>query len=84
MWEQGYENDQSYHRLRGDYVTIGISTRTKKGIFEGRVCTWNIFMQFHNCNYGYVQINNNFTGTIDEAKQYAENYLRNLKESVVI
>ena len=41
-------------------------------------------MQFHNCNYDYVQIKNNFTGTIDEAKQFAENYLRNLKESIVI
>jgi hypothetical protein len=84
MWEQGYENDQSYHRLRGDCVTMGISTRTKKDILNGRICTWNIFMQFHHCNYGYVQINNNFTGTIDEAKQFAENYLRNLKESIVI
>ena len=84
MWEQGYENDQSYHRLRGDCVTMGISTRTKKDILNGRICTWNIFMQFHHCNYGYVQINNNFTGTIDEAKQYAENYLRNLKESIII
>lgn len=84
MWEQGYENDQSYHRLRGDYVTMGISTRTRKDILKGRVCTWNIFMQFHNCNYGYVQINNNFVGTIDEAKQFADNYLRNLKESIII
>ena len=84
MWEQGYENDQSYHRLRGDCVTMGISTRTKKDILNGRICTWSIFMQFYNCNYGYVQINNNFTGTIDEAKQFAENYLRNLKESIVI
>ena len=84
MWEQGYENDQSYHCLRGDYVTMGISTRTRKDILKGRVCTWNIFMQFHNCNYDYVQIKNNFTGTIDEAKQFAENYLRNLKESIVI
>jgi hypothetical protein len=32
MWEQGYENDQSYHRLRGDCVTMGISTRVKKDI----------------------------------------------------
>ena len=84
MWEQGYENDQSYHRLRGDYVTMGISTRVKKDILKGRVCTWNIFMQFRNCNYGYVLINYNFTGTIDDAKQFAENYLRNLKESIVI
>lgn len=84
MWEQGYENDPSYHRLRGDCISLGISTRSKKDISNGRICIWNIFMQVHNVNYGYVQINNNFTGTIDEAKQYAENYLRNLKESIII
>jgi hypothetical protein len=71
MWEQGNENDQSYHRLQGDYVIMGILTRTKKDILKGRVCTWNIFMHFRNCNYGYVQINKAFSGTVDKAKQYA-------------
>jgi hypothetical protein len=37
---------------------------------------------FNDCHYSYVQINNAFSGTVDEAKQYAENYLKNLKESI--
>lgn len=82
MWEQGYVNDPGYYVLKGDYINLNISTRAKKGILEGRICSWNIFMQMHHCNYGYVQINNAFMGTIDEAKRYAEDYLRNLKESI--
>lgn len=82
MWEQGYANDPGYYVLKGDYINLNISTRSRKGILEGRICNWNIFMQVHHGHYGYVQIDKAFSGTIDEAKQYAENYLRNLKESI--
>ena len=80
MWQQGYENDPSYHCIKRNRYTLGISTRTKKGIYAGRVCTWNVFIIFHFWHYGYVQINNEFVGTLDEAKQYAENELNKLKE----
>ena len=39
-------------------------------------------MWFHNVNYGYVQIKRDFVGRLDDAKQYAENYLRELKDSI--
>lgn len=81
MWEQGI-NDQSFYQIKGRYFDMNISTRTKKGIEAGRVCTWNIYMWFHNVNYGYVQIKRDFVGRLDDAKQYAENYLRELKESI--
>jgi hypothetical protein len=63
-------------------LELCISTRAKKGIADGRICNWIIYMMFNDCHYSYVQINNAFSGTVDEAKQYAENYLRNLKESI--
>lgn len=79
-WTMPYNYD--YHCIDCDSLTMNISTRAKKGIEDGRVCNWNVYLWIKNVNYGYVQINNQFTGTLDEAKQYAENYLRNLKEGM--
>lgn len=71
-----------HHCVDCDSLTMNISTRARKGIEDGRVCNWNIYMRIRNVNYGYVQINNQFSGTLNEAKQYAENYLRKLKEDI--
>lgn len=81
MW-QHRDNDLSYHYIPCECLDLCIATRTKKDIGMGRVCTWNICMVLRNVNYGYVQIKRNFIGTVDEAKQYAENYLSKLKESI--
>ena len=83
MWQQG-RNDPSFHYIERNHFRLGVSTRAKNGILEGRVCSWNVTIYFHHWNYGYVQINNAFVGTLNEAKQYAENELRNLKEDMEI
>ena len=83
MWQQGYENDPSFHMIERRYFRLCISTRTKKGVYEGRVCMWNVFINFYLWNYGYVQINNAFVGTLEEAKQYAENELNKIKEDLL-
>ena len=70
------------HYVDCESLTLTISTRTRKGIESGRVCNWHIYMRIKGVNYGYVQINNKFTGTLDEAKQYAEQYLKKLKEDI--
>lgn len=73
-----------HHCVDCESLTLNISTRTRKGIENGRACNWNVYMQIKNVNYGYVQINNRFFGTLDEAKQYAENYLSKLKEDIPV
>jgi hypothetical protein len=83
MW-QHRDNDLSYHFIPSDVLDLCIATRTKKGISAGRVCTWNICMVLRNVNYGYVQIKSDFVGRLDDAKQYAENYLKNLKENIPV
>lgn len=80
MWQHSI--NLSFCNLNCSNVELCISTRVKKGIADGRVCNWVVYMMFNDCHYSYVQINNAFSGTIDEAKQYAENYLRNLKEGI--
>ena len=80
MWR--HCTDPSFYHLTCGDMELCISTRTKKDIEHGRVCTWNIYMMFNDCHYSYTQINNAYIGTVDEAKQYAENYLRKLKESI--
>ena len=72
----------NHHYVECNSLTLNISTRTRKGIENGRSCNWNIYLWIKNVKYGYVQINNQFTGTLDEAKQYAENYLGKLKEDI--
>jgi hypothetical protein len=71
-----------YHCIDCDSLTLNISTRTKKDIEHGRICNWNVYMWIKNVNYGYVQINNQFIGTLDDAKQYAEQQLRKFKEGI--
>lgn len=71
-----------HHCIDCDSLTLNISTRAKKDIEHGRVCNWNIYLWIKNVSYGYAQINNQFSGTLEEAKQYAENYLRKLKEDI--
>ena len=71
-----------YHYIDCESLTLNISTRAKKDIENDRVCSWNVYLWLRYVNYGYVQINNKFIGTLDEAKQYAENYLRKLKEDI--
>ena len=80
MWQ--HSTNFNFCHLNCGNVELCISTRVKKGITDGRICNWNIYMMFNDCHYSYVQINNAFSGTVDEAKQYAENYLKNLKESI--
>ena len=77
-------DDLSYHYMPCDSLDLCISTRTKKGIDTGRICTWNICMVLRNVNYGYVQIKRDFVGDITMAKQYAEQYLKKLKEDIPI
>lgn len=69
-----------YRRL----FKLFISTRTKKDVLNGRMCTWHIYINFHHLHYGYVQIDNDFVGTIDQAKQYAEIKLREIKEGIPV
>ena len=80
MWK--HSTNQDFHDLICGNLSLCISTRAKKGIADGRRCNWIVYMIFNDCHYGYVQINNAFSGTVDEAKQYAENYLKNLKENI--
>jgi hypothetical protein len=80
MWKHSINQD--FHNLICGNLSLCISTRSKKGITDGRICNWIIYMVFNDCRYSYVQINNEFSGTVDEAKQYAENYLKNLKEDI--
>lgn len=75
MWINS--NIMDFCHLTCGNVELCISTRTKKGIEHGRICTWNVYMMFNDCHHSYVQINNAFIGTLAEAKQYAENYLKN-------
>lgn len=82
MWRQ--MRNPSCHGIIGDCLSLFISTRTKKDVLNGRICTWNIYINFHHLNYGYVQIDNDFAGTIDQAKQYAENKLREIKEGIPV
>lgn len=79
-WTMPHSYD--HHFIDCNSLTLNISTRAKKDIEHGRVCNWNIFLWIKDVNYGYVQINNKFEGTLDEAKQYAESYLRKLKEDI--
>jgi hypothetical protein len=81
MWETT-NRDRSWYHFNCGNLELCIATRAKKDIENGRVCKWNIYMMFNDCHYSYVQINNEFSGTVDEAKQYAENYLKNLKEDI--
>lgn len=81
MWKQ-INNNPSHHGIIGDHLSVFISTRTKKDVLNGRVCSWNIYMNFHHLHYGYVRIDNDFIGTIDQAKQYAEEKLKEIKESI--
>ena len=80
MWTHSLNHN--FHNLICGNLSLCISTRAKKDIENGKVCKWIVSMVFNDCHYSYVQINREFTGTVDEAKQYAENYLRNLKESI--
>ena len=82
MWQQINNNNPSLHGIIGDQLSICISTRTKKDVLNGRVCSWHIYMNFANFHYGYVQIANDFIGTITQAKQYAEEQLKTIKESI--
>ena len=79
-WTMPHSYD--HHCIDCDSLTLNISTRAKKDIEHGRVCNWNIYLWIKNVSYGYAQINNQFSGTLEEAKQYAENYLRKLKEDI--
>ena len=81
MWQQG-RNDPSFHYIERNHFRLGVSTRAKNGILEGRVCSWNVTIYFHHFHYGYVQVDNDFIGTIDQAKQYAEEKLKEIKESI--
>ena len=80
MWTHSLNHD--FHNLICGNLSLCISTRAKKDIQNGRVCNWMVYMIFNDCHYSYVQIKRDFSGTVDEVRQYAENYLRNLKESI--
>ena len=81
MWQQ-INNNPSLHGIIGSNLSVFVSTRTKKDVLNGRVCSWNIYMNFHHFHYGYVQIDNEFVGTLEQAKQYAEEKLRAIKEDI--
>lgn len=83
MWQQ-INGNPGHHGIIGDKLSLFISTRTKKDVLNGRVCTWHIYVHFHNFRYGYVQINNEFVGTLDQARQYAEEKLREIKEDISV
>lgn len=80
MWKQMH--NPGCHGIIGDCLSLFISTRAKKDVLDGRICTWHIYINFHHLHYGYVQIDNDFTGTINQAKQYAEIKLREIKEAI--
>ena len=82
MWQQINNENPSLHGIIGDCLSLFISTRTKKDVLNGRVCSWHIYINFHHFHYGYVQVDNDFIGTIDQAKQYAEEKLKEIKESI--
>jgi hypothetical protein len=79
MWQQ---INPSLHGIIGDHLGIFILTRAKKDVLAGRECSWHIYINFSQLHYGYVQIDNAFIGTIDQAKQYAESKLKEIKESI--
>lgn len=83
MWNHR-ENDWSFHYIPSECVDICISTRTKKDIETGRVCTWNIYLMFRNVSYGYVQVKRDFVGTVDDAKDFIEQYVKKMKEGMPI
>lgn len=82
MWQQPIENDAGFHCVERAHFRLCISTRAKKGVLDGRSCSWNIYLNFYHWNYGYVQISNAFVGTIDEAKRFAEGELNKLREDI--
>ena len=84
MWQQINNTNPSQHGIIGDQLSLFITTKAKKDILSGRVCSWHIYMNFHHFHYGYVQIDNAFIGTITEAKQYAEEQLRTIKEGIPV
>lgn len=84
MWEQTYQNDDSCHHIERNLFRLYIQTRAKKDILNGRTCIWNVYIHFLHWHYGYVQINNSFTGTIEQAMEYAETQLRELKEDIPV
>lgn len=73
-----------HHCVQCESLTLNISTRAKKDIENGRICNWNIYLWLRGVNYGYVQIDNNFSGTLEQAKCFAEDYLRKLKEDIPV
>ena len=73
-----------FHLLECGTFNICISTRAQKDIQYGRACKWNVFMQFPRYNYGYVQVNREYVGTLDEAKLYAESILHEIKEGIPV
>jgi hypothetical protein len=80
-WIAPYCND---HHVNCGLFRLHISTRCKKGIEEGRVCKWNIYMMFHELNYCYVQIEPAFEGTLEQARRFAEKFLLRMKEGMPI